>query len=67
MSRHSWGGAERGEPAAHSRRNYVGVRSYVFEVKVEADINDYKRTFYGIVSRGGGGGQQLDCVKFYWE
>jgi general secretion pathway protein K len=47
--------------------NYVGVRSYVFEVKVEAQISDYKRTFYGIVSRGGSGGQQINCVKFYWE
>ena len=47
--------------------NYVSVRSLVFEVKVEAVINDYKRNFYGIVSRGGGGGQQITCVKFYWE
>ncbi len=47
--------------------NYVDVRSYVFQVKVEAQINDYKRIFYGIVSRGGGGGQQIQCVKFYWE
>jgi general secretion pathway protein K len=53
------------QPAALG--SYVGVRSYVFEVKVEAQINDYKRTFYGIVSRGGGGGQQINCVKFYWE
>ena len=43
------------------------MRSLVFEVKVEAVINDYKRNFYGIVSRGGGGGQQITCVKFYWE
>jgi hypothetical protein len=43
------------------------VRSYVFEVKVEAQINDYKKTFYGIVSRTGAGGQQIRCVKFYWE
>ena len=47
--------------------NYVDVRSYVFQVKVDAEIDDYKRTFYGIVSRGGGGGQQIQCVKFYWE
>jgi general secretion pathway protein K len=47
--------------------NYVGVRSYVFEVTVDAWINDYHRTFHGIVSRGGGGGQQINCVKFYWE
>jgi type II secretory pathway component PulK len=47
--------------------NYIDVRSYVFEVKVEAVINDYKRTFYGIVSRAGASGQQIKCVKFYWE
>ncbi len=47
--------------------NYIDVRSYVFQVKVDAEINDYKRTFYGIVSRTGGGGQQIKCVKFYWE
>jgi general secretion pathway protein K len=47
--------------------NYVGVRSYVFDVKVDAVINEYTNTFHGIVSRGGGGGQQISCVKFYWE
>ena len=44
-----------------------GVRSYYFKVKVEAELNDYKRTFYGVVSRNSGRSQQLDCVKFYWE
>jgi type II secretory pathway component PulK len=53
--------------AAQGLANYVDVRSYVFEVKVEAQINDYKKTFYGIVSRTGAGGQQIRCVKFYWE
>ena len=43
---------------------YVDVKSYVFEIKVDAVIDDYKRTFYGIVSRGG---NKLQCVKFYWE
>lgn len=50
---------------------YIDVRSYIFLVKVEAEINNYKRTFYGIVSRAGGasGGssQNFKCVKFYWE
>ncbi len=32
---------------------YIDVRSYVFEVKVEADIDGYKRNYYGIVSRAG--------------
>lgn len=53
--------------AAQGLANYVDVRSYVFQVKVDAEIGDYKRTFYGIVSRTGGGGQQIRCVKFYWE
>lgn len=44
-----------------------GVRSYCFKVKVEAELNDYKRTFYGVVSGNSGRSQQLDCVKFYWE
>jgi general secretion pathway protein K len=47
--------------------NYIGVRSYVFEVRVDAEINGYKRSFYGVVSRGGAGAQQFKCVKFYWE
>ena len=51
--------------ATQGMANYVDVRSYAFEVKVEAEINGYKRNFYGIVSRGGG--TQTTCVKFYWE
>jgi general secretion pathway protein K len=46
---------------------YIDVVSRVFQVKVEAEINNYKRTFYGILSRGTGNAQQLQCVKFYWE
>lgn len=65
------GGAIPGAPAAGvaagGLANYVDVRSYVFQVRVDAVINDYKRTFYGVVSRAGGGGQTLKCVKFYWE
>lgn len=53
--------------AAQGLGNYIDVRSYVFEVKVEAEINGYKRAFYGIVSRAGPSGQQIKCVKFYWE
>jgi hypothetical protein len=53
--------------AAQGLANYVDVRSYVFDVTVDAYINDYHRTFHGIVSRGSGGGQQITCVKFYWE
>jgi general secretion pathway protein K len=54
--------------AAQGLANYVDVRSYVFDVTVEADINGYIRKFHGIVSRGGGGGgQQIRCVKFFWD
>jgi hypothetical protein len=52
-----------GQPLA----NYIDVRSYVFQVSVDAEINDYKRTFYGIISRVGASGQTIKCVKFYWE
>jgi len=54
-------------PAAQSIANYVDVHSYVFDIKIDAEINGYKRTFHGIISRGGNGGQQFVCVKFYWE
>lgn len=46
---------------------YIDVRSYVFEVQVEADINGYKRIYHGIVGRGGANAQQLQCTRFYWE
>jgi len=53
--------------AAQGMASYIDVRSYVFDVRVDAEINNYKRTFHGIVSRSGAGAQQLKCVKFYWE
>lgn len=53
--------------ATQAMGNYIDVRSYVFQVKVDAEINGYKRTFYGIVSRQGASAQGLKCVKFYWE
>jgi hypothetical protein len=52
---------------AQALGNYIDVRSFVFKVQVNAEINGYKRTFYGIVSRTGNGGQALKCIKFYWE
>jgi general secretion pathway protein K len=52
--------------AAQGLGSYIDVRSYVFEVKVDAEINGYKRAFYGIVSRAGAGSQKIQCVKFYW-
>jgi general secretion pathway protein K len=53
--------------ATMALNNYIDVRSYVFKVRVDAEINGYKRTFYGIVSRAGFGAQQTRCVKFYWD
>jgi general secretion pathway protein K len=47
-------------------QNYVGVRSYIFDVTVDACINDYHHAFHGIISRVGNAGQS-QCVKFYWE
>ncbi|HEY3854923.1 MAG TPA: general secretion pathway protein GspK [Verrucomicrobiae bacterium] len=52
--------------AAQGLGAYIDVKSYVFEVKVEADIDGYKRNYYGIVSRATGG-TRVQCVKFYWE
>lgn len=54
-------------PGTAQIANFVGVQSYVFKVQVVAEIGDYKRNFYGVLSRGGNGGQTLNCIKFYWE
>jgi hypothetical protein len=61
------GGAPQIGQPAQNLSAFVGVRSFVFEVRVDAEINGYKRSFYGIVSRMGNQGQQLKCVKFYWD
>jgi hypothetical protein len=36
-------------------------------VQVHAEINGYKRVFHGIVDKNGSSGQQIKCIKFYWE
>jgi hypothetical protein len=59
------GAPQQGVPAQNLGA-LIGVRSLVFEVRVDAEINNYKRSFYGIVSRAGPQGQQVQCVKFYW-
>ncbi len=53
--------------AAQGMAAYIDVRSYVFKVRVDTEINGYKRSYYGIVSRQGSNAQKLNCVKFYWE
>jgi hypothetical protein len=54
--------------ATQGMANYIGVQSIVFDVTVEAEINGYKRSYHGIVSRGGGpSAAGFLCVKFYWE
>lgn len=53
--------------AVQGLASYIDVRSYVFQVQVDAEINGYKRTFYGIVGRAGPSGQKLQCVRFYWN
>lgn len=53
--------------AVQGLANYIDVRSYIFQVQVDAEINGYKRTFFGIVSRAGPSGQQVKCVRFYWN
>jgi type II secretory pathway component PulK len=60
-------GAPQAGIAAGGLAVYCDVRSYVFEVRVEAEINAVKRTFVGIVSRSGQNAGQFQCVRFYWE
>jgi hypothetical protein len=56
------GGLQPGGMAA-----YCDVRSYVFEVHVDAEINGIKRSFVGVVSRNGQNANQIQCVRFHWE
>jgi general secretion pathway protein K len=60
-------GAPQAGIAAGGMAAFCDVRSYVFEVHVEAEINGVKRTFIGVVSRGGQNASQLQCVRFHWE
>jgi general secretion pathway protein K len=60
-------GAPMAGGAAARMGGYCDVRSNVFEVHVVAEINNVKRTFIGIVSRGGQNSAQIQCVRFYWE
>lgn len=53
--------------AAQQIAAYVDVRSYVFDVQVQAEVNGVRRNFGGIVSRSGPSGNQIKCVRFYWE
>ena len=53
--------------AAGGLAAYCDVRSYVFEVHVEAEINGVKRTFIGVVARSPQNAAKLDCTRFYWE
>ena len=46
---------------------YCDVRSYVFEVHVEAEINGVKRNFVGLLSRNGGNTSLIVCTRFHWE
>jgi hypothetical protein len=47
--------------------NYCDVRSYVFEVHVDAEINGVHRAFKGIVSRDPRNPSLLTCVRFHWD
>jgi len=60
-------GAPQAGVAAGGLAAYCDVRSYVFEVHVEAEINGVKRNFVGVISRGGQNGTQFQCVRFHWE
>jgi general secretion pathway protein K len=56
-----------GAPPPGGLNAYCDVRSYVFEVRVDAEINGYKRNFVGIVSRASGNASQIQCVRFHWD
>jgi hypothetical protein len=60
-------GAPQAGIAAGGLAAYCDVRSYVFEVHVEAEINGVKRHFVGVVSRGGQNASQIQCARFHWE
>ena len=60
-------GAPQAGMAAGGLAVYCDVRSYVFEVHVEAEINGVKRTFVGLVSRMGQNPSQIQCTRFHWE
>jgi len=53
--------------AAGGLAAYCDVRSYVFEVHVEAEINGVKRNFVGLLSRTGGNTSLIQCTRFHWE
>jgi len=44
---------------------YCTVRSSTFEVKVEAEIAGYKRTFHGILGRNNP--RDVQVLGFYWK
>jgi type II secretory pathway component PulK len=46
-------------------QNYCIAASKYFEVKVDAEINGYKRTFHAVIDRSGAKGPLV--VKFYWD
>jgi general secretion pathway protein K len=46
---------------------FCDVRSYAFEVHVDAEINGVKRSYIGVVSRGGQSASQIQCIHFHAE
>ena len=60
-------GAPQAGLAAGGLAAYCDVRSYVFEVHVEAEINGVKRNFVGILSRSAGNASLIQCTRFHWE
>ena len=60
-------GAPQAGIAAGGLAAYCDVRSSVFEVHVDAEINGVKRAFIGVLSRSGQNAHRLDCVRFHWD
>lgn len=54
-----------GRAAASQIQQYCDVRSYTFEVRVDAEIGGSKRTFFAIIGRNSP--RDLQVLSFYWK
>ncbi len=59
------GGLPPGAPAGLLLQSLLDVRSSYFEVKVDAEINGYKRTYYAILHRPQGRPNDPEILRFY--
>jgi general secretion pathway protein K len=48
-------------------QQYCDVRSYTFEVQVDAQVSGYKRQFVAIITRPRGNPRDMQVLSFYWK